>query len=285
MFLDSSSWRVFSFKKGQSGVTLDTNTYDVCITIDYKNGSDINSGEVKCTGVTVAKLDSEGNFVGKTNQSESSMSDRDGAGSDIHNVVFTNTMKTADVKIDKVVRGALGDKTKDFTFVFNTAATGNIPTSFKMYKTDANGVVSADVVNLNATNATFTLKHGESALITGLPAGITHQIIERGNADYTTTIDYAGEGSQEMVAQTVNGGTNQTDGSNIGIDQDGQIAFKAVTNNSNVDQYKFTNAKGALIPTGILENAASFLGLALIAAFAIGYMIYKKKKDTVSEEA
>ncbi|MBR0384569.1 MAG: hypothetical protein IJH61_07775, partial [Eubacteriaceae bacterium] len=286
----------------QSGVTQDSTLYDIVVTIENKDPSNITSGEVKFAGVTMSTSTDNGDTWTKTNTGENTKSDRGGAGVDINNAKFTNTFHTADVLVDKTVRGSLGDKTKDFTFTFNVMGTG-IPTTYKLYKTNAANETAEPVDVQNGS--TFTLKHGESAKVMGLPEGAMYRIMEQGVVDYKTNINATLGDSDYNEYYTVNfhnGATyafgmngdaySETAASTGGAGEDILVSTSSdalsmvdITAASNLDEQHFTNMKGQLIPTGLIENMASFLGLALLAAFAIGYMIYKKKKDTVSEEA
>ncbi|MBR0384342.1 MAG: hypothetical protein IJH61_06630, partial [Eubacteriaceae bacterium] len=283
----------------QSGITMDTNKYDVVVTINYENAADINSGNVRCEGVTVTKLDANGNAIGKTAENESSVSDRGGAGADIQNVVFTNRFHTANVLVDKTVNGSLGDKTRDFTFTFNVTGTG-IPTTYKLYKTNAANE-TAEAVDVQ-NGSTFTLKHGESAKVMGLPEGAHYSIVETGVADYTTNINASLGDEQYNQYHTLNYhngspyafGTNGdalpnapastgSEGENIAVSpysDEWMSSGVAITANSNLDEHHFTNTKGQLIPTGLIENVTSFLGLALVVALAIAYVLYSRRKGT-----
>ena len=238
----------------------------------------------------------------KTNELETQgTSDRGGAGADINNVWFTNTFKTANVDVLKTVNGQLGDKTKDYTFTFNiqkeNAQAVDIPTTYKLYKYDASGAqVDADTTTEGTqaydvqTGSTFTLKHNEHAVIKGLPQTAKYDIQETTNTDYTTALAVKDTGAQNATAQdvVVNNSSMQTNDTNhifkVAAAGDTTVEQTSITTNSTTDEYHFTNTKGALIPTGLIENVTTYGMLALLAVGALLFFAYKRKKDTIEEE-
>ncbi|MBR0383757.1 MAG: hypothetical protein IJH61_03615 [Eubacteriaceae bacterium] len=297
----------------QAGITQDTTIYDVVFTIenadtDAITGANNANGNVICTGVTVAKStdggttwEKTGDVSANTQAADNERADRGGAGADINNVVFNNTFHTANVDVLKTVNGQLGDKTKDFTFTFNVQKANNeavaIPETYKLYKYDVSGAqvdANTELEGIQAydvqTGDTFTLKHNEHAVIKGIPETAKYNIQETSTTDYTTALAVKDTGAEQTEAQNVivnksDMQTNDTDHI-FKVDEAGSstVSQTSVTSNSSTDEYRFTNTKGALIPTGLIENTVTYGLLALLAAGALLFFVYKRKKDTIEEE-
>ncbi|MBR5288675.1 MAG: InlB B-repeat-containing protein, partial [Clostridia bacterium] len=86
---------------------------------------------------------------------------------------FTNVYQTGTLVVTKTVEGSAAPETAAFSF------TVTLP----------NGTYKVDGVDTQVTDGTltFTLAHGGSATITGIPAGAAYTVTEAANADYTTT--------------------------------------------------------------------------------------------------
>ena len=303
----------------QAGITQDTTIYDIVFTIenadaDAITGGNNANGNVICTGVTVAKSTDGGTTWEKSDGvktqgvDDDERTDRGGTtatANDTDQLIFNNTFKTANVDVSKIVNGQLGDKTKDYTFTFNIQKENDqavaIPTTYKLYKYDASGAqVDADTTTDGTqaydvqTGSTFTLKHNEHAVIKGLPQTAKYDIQETTNTDYTTALAVKDTGAEDTAAQnvTVNNTAMQTNNTDkifqTEIDPAGTggevLKQTTVTAQSSTDEYHFTNTKGALIPTGLIENAMTYGMLALLAGGALLFFVYKRRKDTVEEE-
>ena len=96
-----------------------------------------------------------------------------------HEVV--KEVKNANITVSKTVAGAMGDKTKDFTFQLKM--TGNTPAKLPYTKGKETGTL--DVVN---GVAKFTLSHGENIVLSEIPIGTTYEITEVDGASSGYTV-------------------------------------------------------------------------------------------------
>lgn len=97
---------------------------------------------------------------------------------------FYNT-KNGGLTVTKQVKN--GDGGESFAFTVLLTYPDHAQPSADQVKVDSQVVDNAKAIS-------FSLKHGQSATITGLPHGTTYQVTETANAAYDTTID-AGSGS------------------------------------------------------------------------------------------
>lgn len=164
---------------------------------------------------------------------------------------FTNTYtKLVAIDVSKVVTGSLGDRTKDFPFTVSVTVNG---ASYSGYTLTKNEVPLKD-------NASFTLRHGETVVVTGVPKGATVRVSEA-MADYTAKIDKTGTGTATELKETTTMGVEV-----VGVDEDTALVF--------------TNTKNPTIDTGILLDSMPYVVILGIAIFGIAvYVVRKRKKD------
>jgi len=101
----------------------------------------------------------------------------------VTNVPIPEPEPTASLEVSKTVSGKGADQKKAFTF---TVTLGD-----KTVTGTYGGMTFTDGV------ATFTLKHGEKLLASGLPSGVTYEVTESGNEGYTVTVN--GQASGTLV--------------------------------------------------------------------------------------
>ena len=145
---------------------------------------------------------------------------------DILNVYFSKSV--ADVKIIKDVTGELGDVQKEFSFTYAY--------------TDADGTKSGE----------FTLKDGESEVISNLPVGTELTLTESGVGDYTVTAVYNGR------TVSVSGNT----------EEDGTKSM-TITVEKGETELIVTNAKAAVPDTGVLLDSTPYTFILILAAAGI----------------
>ena len=102
--------------------------------------------------------------------------------------VFTNTRDTGDLIVSKTVVGDDADFTKEFTFTV-TLTDSSITGTFNITRVSGSEGAEEETGNIQFTDgkAEFTLKHGESLTISGLPTGIGYTIAETSYSGYTVT--------------------------------------------------------------------------------------------------
>lgn len=124
-------------------------------------------------------------------------------------VIFTNTMNTGSLSVQKTVTGAKGDKTKAFTFhiVLKNQNGEALSGSYSYAGMAVSGAESVDVPDSGTLTldeqgeAIIRLKHGQKITIKDLPVGTVYQVREE-EADkdgYTTKVD--GEQGKNGIAE------------------------------------------------------------------------------------
>lgn len=179
---------------------------------------------------------------------------------------------TSALTISKTVNGNMGDRDQAFKFQITLKdASGNILIgSYPYAGTSIDGVTAPNsgMLTLNNGTATFTLKHGQSITISGLPAGTQYVISEpEAEADgYTTSITVGTEKTQAGYE------VNDT--------------LPAMT----VVPVTFENRRESPPPTGIQQNTQPWL-LALGIAVASGttcflvHQIFREKRRKESRNS
>ena len=164
---------------------------------------------------------------------------------------FTNTYtKLVAIDVSKVVTGSLGDRTKDFPFTVSVTVNGAAYSDYTLTKNE----------NPLQDNKSFTLRHGEKVVVTGVPKGATVRVSEA-MADYTAEIAITGTGTSTELKETTTMGVEV-----VGVDEDTALVF--------------TNTKNPTIDTGILLDSMPYVVILGIAIFGIAvYVVRKRKKD------
>lgn len=104
----------------------------------------------------------------------------------VDGLTITN-YKDGSLTVSKTVSGNRGDQNKDFTFTVKLTgsssagtAASDVDDSFNTTKTDADGnATPGTIIFTDGVSGEFTLKHGESITIQGLPAGIGYEVVEK----------------------------------------------------------------------------------------------------------
>ena len=159
---------------------------------------------------------------------------------------FTN-VGVYDLTIEKRVTGEMGDRDKPFTFQISVPSMANKTVSYTGgIVAGITGVVAPNdsTLNLDAEGkATFTLSHGQTITIHGLPVGTTYTITELDAQADGYTVTASSETSKMTRDASCNGTLNQE---------------TTVT---------FTNQKATAVPTGLRLDALPWL-LALLCGLA-----------------
>ncbi len=131
------------------------------------------------------------------------------------NEMFTNTLNTGSLSMEKTVTGAGGDRLKSFVFTVALTGKDNKPLtgtySYTGIATEEGvNAPAPDVLTLNARGeGQISLKHGQKITISGLPAGTSYKVTEdEANQDGYTTEETDGTGiivkDEEKTAKFVN---------------------------------------------------------------------------------
>ncbi len=121
----------------------------------------------------------------------------------VFSAAFKNTVKLGGLTVTKTVTGESGEKTRDFSFTVTfTDKDGNPPTD-ATWRRYAQIVVGASYPGTLSWTGTyswkspnvleFTLKHGESLTVTGLPVGMKYAVQENPPADRDYKVEYENE--------------------------------------------------------------------------------------------
>ena len=162
--------------------------------------------------------------------------------------LYENTRIDTALTVKKTVRGNMGDKYKLFDFeVYIVDESRELEGTYTMTITNTDGDTATRQAAFTEGAATMQLRHGDTAVISGLPIGVRYEVDElpASRAGY-------------MYSSTNETGTLTAEGSTT----------------------EWTNRKGIAVPTGGLDwkfpGTAFFTGMGvLLAAFLF---TWKKKK-------
>lgn len=160
---------------------------------------------------------------------------------------FTNT-GAYDLTIEKTVDGSMGDREKpfDFTITVSEALDG----VYNCTLSGQGGQPQETTITLDNGEATFTLSHGQSFTIKGLPVGTEYTITESGAVSDGYQVTAQIEDSDNNGTMTRSSDETHFTGT---LDQETTVIF--------------TNKKGEAVPTGIRLDALPWL-LALLCGLA-----------------
>lgn len=158
-----------TFTNGVGTVTLANG--ETATISNLLNGTQYTITETPETGFTTTNANGTGNKVTGTIVPGATV-----------NETFTNTYYVGTLTVTKTVQGADAPKVNDvFSDEFNFTLT--VP-GFAGLKVTVNG---AEKILGSNGETTFTMKHGETVTINGIPDGADYTVTEATNSDYTTT--------------------------------------------------------------------------------------------------
>lgn len=224
---------------GGAGLTVDGTKYIVDVYVGYATPE----GGTESTDLSILQV------IIKKDGSE-----------DKSEIAFKNIFASQSLTVSKTVAGNMGDRTKDFSFTLNITANDKLSVNTKItaVKTAQDGDTSEVTVTVGSDSA-FTLKHGETLAVPGLPEGTAYTVTETKDADYTTT-----------VASTGGEGT---------FDAENNKVSNTVGSTGNTEA--FTNTADKAVDTGIILDIAPYIIIFVIAIVgAILFFGRKRKKVT-----
>ncbi len=150
----------------------------------------------------------------------------------IANFVNTWTVPTASLTVTKTVpAGSVLNRNRDFTFT--------------MHNADLAGKTIGDVAFDATGTTTFTLRHGQTKVFTGLPVGLTYQVSEEVDAADGYTVSYK-IGEAETQGQTASIVLAQ-DGTTVEFLNNKDLPATAVHTGDNLFVYRLLGGAGILL--------------------------------------
>lgn len=208
---------------------------------------------------------------------------------------FTNNYETYNLEFSKSVEGNQGSRDKYFLFTVSitnakgaeitvvgkddTFSSAPAKSASTIYEASAMATANQKDDDNDSTNgqqliadedgkitASFYLRHGQSVILQGLPAGAKYSIVETAES-YTPSVNV-----NEHTETPYTGDVTANAAGNGITDQD-----TGIQGNTNA---AFTNTQNGTIPTGLISTVAASAGIAALGAAGVagGIIIAKKKK-------
>ena len=224
-----------------AGVTYDTTSYKMKVTVAYDEGTDT----YYTAFITMTLVDGDGDGV-----------PGDGATADKTAGTFTNTYSAADLAVSKLVTGNMGDKSAyfevDVTVSEPVDTADTYPTSFAV----SGGSEQSNPTTITAgASTTFKLKDGETINIKNLPYGMNYTVAEK---DYTVE-PYGYDKAKYKV--------NNEDPVEVSGTGAVDAAAEAVV---------ITNNKGVQVDTGITLDSLPYI--LLLGLAVVGLVLFAVKR-------
>ena len=173
--------------------------------------------------------------------------------------VFNNTYNAQQLTVTKKVKGGLGDLNENFTFTITLGKAAGKDNNY------ASAIVKSDNSDNDGTwtwtvdgqaQKTVTLKHGQAAIISNLPVGVTYTVTENGKGAEGWLYEVTGE----AVA------TNDV--------------LPSITDNNNDNKVNIINDHKGVPDMGVvLDNAPYIAMLAIVAIGGVALMLNKRRRD------
>lgn len=184
---------------------------------------------------------------------------KDGAKVDTLSADFVNTLSSS-LTLEKTVDGGTDAQNQGFTFTIKLEGE-NLPTSYPavFYQQDGTAVEQTVYPNSDGCIVLKAFKHGEKAVISGIPYGTKWTVSESGNDGYTVT-------TQVTTGETVTDSTGSVTA--------GEITMDGIT-------VAYTNAAGYELPEtgGAGTKSYTMAGLVIIlGAVCLMYIRSKRRK-------
>ena len=171
---------------------------------------------------------------------------------------------TSNITISKTVKGLFGDRSKEFSFRID----GNLGSGVEVVKNDA---VFA--------RGSFTLKHGESVEVKGVPLNTTFTIVETCSEDYDTTATGYPDKSTD----------SERSFSYMLVLENDEIVLKTVDTSGNAHEtvednaIEVVNEYDAPVDNGVLLDTLPYI-LILVVVAGGGVLLFLRKRKNDDDE-
>lgn len=248
---------------------------DVYISRDSSTGDLVVAGYALINGATIQ---ASPDITSTTAKSQGYVSaSEQGPGSD--NLAMTDTYRTYNLEVTKVVTGGMGDTANQFPFAIAMTDAG---TNTHVYV--GKGTQQDATEKANAASISTTLANGESYKIYGMSPFALVTVTETNNTNDTYTVTITG--SDGAPVNNVNGvavaagGTATTAEFQVSTYDSSDTAFHGTSTAAAADTLTVTNNLESISPTGVLIRSLPYVALLVVA----GAMLVALKMLNKSEK-
>jgi len=230
-------------------VDYDTADIKVIVTVVNEKAGDGNEDALKVY-VAVYKLTENGEVKDKiAGDDEEEITDPDGA-------AFTNKYGLGNLTVSKEVTGNLASNTKEFTIHVNFAGGTNAGNDIT-YSVAGGDSTTLAFNEEGKASADITLKHGDSAEFTNIPAGVTYTVEE--DSKHTEGEINSDEGYTATYESEEENGAGKIDA-------------------EDEDTVTITNDKSTEVQTGITLDTLPYVMIVLAALAAAAVIVIRKRR-------
>lgn len=181
---------------------------------------------------------------------------------------FTNTYKAYNLEVKKTVQGNFGDLGDDFTFTVSLNKNADKDDNYATVTVTSDNATNNGKTLSVGGSMDITLKHGEKAVFSNLPEGVTYTVSENGSV--WTATESGNVATKGQYTVTLESGTLT-----------GEKAPEATGTISTANAFVgFINTHEGTPDMGVvLDNAPYIAMLAIVAIGGVALMLNKRRRD------